>query len=870
MQRTLIVLLLVASVMVAPGTAGAETAGAAIPARIGHADLDGDHISDALEAHLAESDPSELVDVVVTWRGRADEAAAHAAAGPFTITRRFEIIDAFAATMRVGQVRGLARAAGIFRVEQDFQVQVANDDAAATIGTDVARAELGLDGSGVLACVLDTGADAGHEQLDGSKITHWADFIGTGATPYDDHGHGTHVAATLAGDGTGGADAARLAGIAPGASLAIGKVLDGNGSGPESGIIAGIEWCISAGADLGSMSLGTAAGSDGNDALSQAVDAAADDGVPFVVAAGNSGDDFTTVGSPGAARSALTVGAGGDSQSGLRLAYFSSRGPTVDGRNKPDVVAPGMGIVSADAGTTSGYVAMSGTSMATPVTAGTVALALQAAPGLTPAGLKSAIASTALDLGPAGPDPDWGAGYLDGRALLTSLSGSPAGAAFPHTETIAGTVADSGLWTHTFTLTEDDLDGPIAATVLIDGASECVWELLPGWCFASEWSPDLDARLIGPGGGELSISTCPAGTECGPTGHQEILRAEPTTAGTYTIEVWPFAASPNNGTGGAFTIDLVTGATNAPPPPTGSPPNATDDAYGVSEDDTLVVPAPGLLGNDTDDDGDQLTVASHSQPTSGTVTVAADGGFTYTPDADFAGTDSFTYDVSDGAGGTDTATVVVTVFEVNDAPVADAGPDQTVTDADGDGSETIQLDGTGSFDIDDGIASWTWAEGSTTIGAGPSPTVDLAEGSHTITLTVTDVTGAADSDTVVISVEPPSSSGTTVHVADLDASSRTWRRGEWRASLDIAVHDSDHKKVSGALVSVMTDTGELLTCQTSGKGSCSVSTARLDPGVTSVSFEIVGIESADGSYAKADNHDPDGDSDGTTITASPG
>ena len=114
--------------------------------------------------------------------------------------------------------------------------------------------------------------DATHEQLDSKSIT-FHDFVGTSTTPYDDHGHGTHVANIAAGDGVGGINAPTFRGVAPGSPLFIGKVLDSAGSGSDSAIIAGIQWCAGqAAVRVISMSIGTVEASDGQDALSQAHD----------------------------------------------------------------------------------------------------------------------------------------------------------------------------------------------------------------------------------------------------------------------------------------------------------------------------------------------------------------------------------------------------------------------------------------------------------------------------------------------------------------------------------------------------------------------------------------------------------------------
>jgi subtilisin family serine protease len=166
----------------------------------------------------------------------------------------------------------------------------------------------------------------------------------------------------------------RYMGVAPKANLLEGKVLNRYGWGTDSWIIAGIQWAVEKRADIISMSLGGWP-TDGNDPLSLAVDWAFDQGVLVVVAAGNFGKYFG-VAAPGAARKALTVGAVDDSDN---IAWFSSRGPTLDYRVKPEIVAPGVGICSSVPYYVFGvsYSCWRGTSMATPHVAGAAALAKQ-------------------------------------------------------------------------------------------------------------------------------------------------------------------------------------------------------------------------------------------------------------------------------------------------------------------------------------------------------------------------------------------------------------------------------------------------------------------------------------------------------------
>jgi serine protease AprX len=580
MRRAGLVLLVLVGALLPPAASSAATGGGSSGVRPALADRDGDGLSDSLEVRLRRLDDGDPVSVVVTFDGRGDVQAAHRAVGAFRVTRTFSLVHGIAATMTKEQATELAGVPGVFRVEQNVLVHAFLNAADADFGTERARTDFGVTGTGVEVCIVDTGVDPNHEQLDSKAPIPFFDAVNGQAVAYDDHGHGTHVAGIAVGDGVGGPNAATFAGVAPGASLSVAKVLNSAGSGTEAQVLAGIDWCAArASVRVISMSFGTSLASDGLDAISQAVNAAAAAGKVPVVAAGNSGDDPMTVGSPAAASGAITVGAvaewsapvgAANHSDGVYLAPFSSRGPTLDGRTKPDVASPGVTITSAQAGTTSGYVTFSGTSMATPFVSGTVALALQASPAWGPTEVRAALEGTADDRGLPGKDNDYGAGLLDGYGFVAAAEGTTGQTAFPAWTSISGTVANHGLWSQSFTVGAADLGVPIAATVLTDGALVCVFGI-PGFCFDYDWGPDLEARLIDPNGAVLDTSTCPVGDECG-NGRQETVHAMPTVAGTYVLQVWPTEDAPHNGAGGTFHVDLSTGPVGGPPPPPPPPP----------------------------------------------------------------------------------------------------------------------------------------------------------------------------------------------------------------------------------------------------------------------------------------------------------
>jgi subtilisin family serine protease len=309
---------------------------------------------------------------------------------------------------------------GVRKVWLDRKMRATLSDSVPQIGAPAAW-RAGYDGAGVKVAVLDTGYDPTHPALRGrvaaaANLTEEPDAV-------DGFGHGTHVASIVAGRATN-AGAGGDSGVAPGARLLVAKVLDSAGIGEMSWVIAGMEWAVSQGARVVNLSLGTTA-ELGPDPATDAIDAlTASSGALFVVSAGNSGPGLRTVNSPGTADAALTVGAVDDHDA---LAGFSSRGPRLgDAAPKPEITAPGVGIVAARAaGTSLGEVvdarsvAVSGTSMAAPHVAGAAALVAQRHPDWSATQIKAALVSSAR---PNGDTAAWaqGAGRVDVAAALDS------------------------------------------------------------------------------------------------------------------------------------------------------------------------------------------------------------------------------------------------------------------------------------------------------------------------------------------------------------------------------------------------------------------------------------------------------------------
>ncbi len=337
--------------------------------------------------------------------------------------------------------------------------------------------EKGIDGKGVTVAVIDSGIDKNHPDLVG-KVLGEKNFVKDDATADDLLGHGTMVAGIIAGSGE--ASGGKYKGIAPEASLLNVKVIDSNGNGRVSDIIAGIEWAMHNGADVLSLSLGGLNLGETNPPITMAADKAMDAGAVVCVAAGNrnntkpgglagmsnaqalgSADSASSIDaidlmqaddqenqdvllllvpillalppglidSPGDGVKVVTVGA---SDSDGRVAAFSGSGPTRDGRTKPDIVGPGVDVVSTiPPGLEKPeyvdiyYARESGTSLSTPVAAGLAALLLQADRNLTPAGVKAAMARGAVklnnSLGEEYEEYYQGAGRMDADQSYMSL-----------------------------------------------------------------------------------------------------------------------------------------------------------------------------------------------------------------------------------------------------------------------------------------------------------------------------------------------------------------------------------------------------------------------------------------------------------------
>lgn len=504
-------------------------------------DRNGNRLSDDLDDLLEGARPGEKLPVIISLNAAPTEAVfaalSQAAKGLAAKVTWTHALDGFAADLTAGQINALSRHPFVQRIDYDREVNAFLGTSTFWTGVQQARLDFGVCGdrdgapttyskTDVVICVLDTGIHIGHVDLDGGKVIGWKDVINNRTTPYDDHGHGTHCASIAAGTGEGNST---YKGVAPGAALVGVKVLNSAGSGTTTGIISGIDWMIANkatfGIRIGSMSLGSSGSSDGTDSLSVAVNKAVDNGIIMCVAAGNSGPARYTIGSPAAAAKAITVGALYDpGEKGWAMAEFSSRGPTADGRIKPDICTPGRNITAAKHNTTSSYTTMSGTSMACPFMAGTIALMLDANYSLTDTGVKNIIYASGnnKDGGPTGMDIDYGYGialcYNDVKQAGGYLASWSDGLNWAYN---SSSLSGPGAY-HDYSISVTTTTRPLAVTMI-----------MPNWTGSS--SPDFDLYLYNPSGSLVASGT---GTK-----RQEHILYQPTVTGTFRLRVSAYAGS---------------------------------------------------------------------------------------------------------------------------------------------------------------------------------------------------------------------------------------------------------------------------------------------------------------------------------------
>ena len=382
-------------------------------------DSDGDFIHDAIwiaaqNNHHQYLDEDGLISVIVDFdhTPTEEDQAMLEREVEFQTQFRYWLIDSIAGTVELGRIHEIIDLPGVVFVELDGVLGIQMEEVVPVHGVDLVWQDTGYTGEGVTMAIIDTGIDGNHTALDDldddnmtddPKIVAFYDAInnpgatnGTEIFPYDDNGHGTHCAGITAGTG---APNYQHIGVAPRANLVGVKVLDGGGSGSFAAVMAGMQWTVEKRHEFNiraaSMSLGALTGAiEWTSSEEESVNRMANEmmraGVTLFIAAGNSGGT-ATIGTPGSAEDVITVGSLDKDTS---IAIYSSQGPTEEGRVKPNIAFVGSSVNAPDANTGDGYVALSGTSMATPGAAGVAVLMYQANPDLSPFDIRNIMQET--------------------------------------------------------------------------------------------------------------------------------------------------------------------------------------------------------------------------------------------------------------------------------------------------------------------------------------------------------------------------------------------------------------------------------------------------------------------------------------------
>jgi subtilisin family serine protease len=382
-------------------------------------DSDGDFIHDAIwiaaeNNHHQYLDENGLISVVVDFdhTPTVEDQSMLEREVEFNTQFRYWLIDSIAGTVELSRIHEIIELPGVVFVELDGVLGIQMEEVVPAHGVDLVWQDTGYTGEGVTMAIIDTGIDGNHTALDDldddnstddPKVVAFYDAInnpeatnGTEIFPYDDNGHGTHCAGITAGTG---APNYQHIGVAPRANLVGVKVLDGSGSGSFAAVMAGMQWTVDKRHEFNiraaSMSLGALTGAiEWTSSEEESVNRMANEmmraGVTLFIAAGNSGGT-ATIGTPGSAEDVITVGSLDKDTS---IAIYSSQGPTEEGRVKPNIAFVGSSVNAPDANTGDGYVALSGTSMATPGAAGVAVLMYQANPDLSPFDIRNIMQET--------------------------------------------------------------------------------------------------------------------------------------------------------------------------------------------------------------------------------------------------------------------------------------------------------------------------------------------------------------------------------------------------------------------------------------------------------------------------------------------
>ena len=558
-----------------------------------------------------------------------------------------------------------------------------------------------------------------------------------------------------------------------------------------------------------------------------------------------------------------------------QMASWSSRGPADDGRVKPDVVAPGTWILSGFSDLyqegyegdpvnpqnglyqwdgwgmplNADYKYMGGTSMSNPIAAGAATVVRDFyqkaySHNASAALVKATMINSAVDMLDENNDgvndndypiPNVHEGW--GRVNLAAATDG----SHQYVEE-AGGLSTNGSAVYQFSVAS--AGQPFKVTL--------VWSDYPSTeAAAANLVNDLNLVVTAPGGAQykgnvLSGGWSQAGGSADTVNNVENVYLQSAAAGTYSVQV-SGANVPNGPQPYALVVDGSFGTIDTPPTM-----SITNPTNGATVSGTVSVTA------DAGDDNGVTQVEFFVD--GGSVGVDTSAPYAVSWDSTGVGDGSHTISATatDSIGQTGSDAISVTVDNVNEPPVAAFSYTCSGLSCD--------FHASASYDPDGSIVSYQWTFGDGGVGSGlTSSHTYAASGTYTVVLTVTDNGGATDSDSQSVTV---SSVVQTLHIGDIDSSTTTSNGGRWNVTLSFTVHDAGHNPVANATVSGAWSGGisGSASCVTNAAGQCSISYSSISKKTTSVTFTVNSLTAAGYSYVPGDNHDPDGDSNGTAIT----